>query len=68
MQKTQSNLLDSNNVNEQLDSFYSIIDTLGRFVAKGILATASGIDACKLSKGVYVIRIGKDFKSKFIKE
>jgi hypothetical protein len=67
LQKTQSNLLDSNNVNEQLDSFYSIIDTLGRVVAKGI-ATASGIDACKLSKGVYVIRIGKDFKSKFIKE
>ena len=67
MQKTQSNLLDSNNVNEQLDSFYSIIDTLGRVVAKGI-ATASGIDVSKLSKGVYVIRIGKDFKSKFIKE
>jgi hypothetical protein len=56
-----------NNSDALLGNFYSIIDISGRAVAKGILATNS-IDVSKLSKGVYVIRIGKDFKSKFIKE
>ena len=57
-----------NNSDALMGNFYSIIDISGRVVAKGILATASGIDVSKLSKGVYIIRIGNDFKSKFIKE
>ena len=57
-----------NNSDALLGNFYSIIDISGRVVAKGILASVSGIDVSKLSKGVYIIRIGKDFKSKFIKE
>lgn len=51
-----------------LGNFYSIIDTSGRVVAVGILATSYGIDVSKLSKGVYIIRIGNNYKSKFIKE
>ena len=52
-------------------SFYNIYDNIGKFVLTGkIKSETTVIELDNLSKGIYLIRVGEDFKQtfKFIKE